>query len=39
VISFSPDGREVAWGNREGSVSVCDLDEVQRRLAEVDLGW
>ena len=39
VTQFSPDGRQVAWGNTEGSVSICDLDKVQRRLAEVGLGW
>ncbi len=36
---FSPDGRQLIWGNNEGSVSICELDEVRRRLAEVDLGW
>ncbi len=39
LTQFSPDGRQVIWGDAEGSVSICDLDEVQRRLAEVDLGW
>jgi WD40 repeat protein len=39
VSQFSPDGRKIAWGNADGTVSVCDLVEVQRRLAEVDLGW
>jgi len=39
LMQFSPDGRQLIWGNSEGSVSSCDLDEVQRRLAEVDLGW
>ena len=35
---FSRDGRIVAWGDLEGTVSVCDLVEVQRQLAEVGLG-
>jgi hypothetical protein len=39
VTEFSPDGRHVVWGNSDGSVSVCDLDEVKRRLEKVDLGW
>jgi hypothetical protein len=36
---FSHDGHIVAWGNIDGTVSVCDLVEVQRRLAQVELGW
>jgi serine/threonine protein kinase/WD40 repeat protein len=36
---FSRDGRIVAWGNVNGTVTVCDLVEVQRRLAEVRMGW
>jgi WD40 repeat protein len=39
VTQFSPDGRHLIWGNSEGSVSVCDLDEVKHRLDKVDLGW
>jgi hypothetical protein len=36
---FTLDGRLVAWGSADGTVSVCDLVEVQRRLAEISLGW
>ncbi|MFO0959713.1 MAG: WD40 repeat domain-containing serine/threonine-protein kinase [Isosphaeraceae bacterium] len=36
---FHPDGRQVAWCNADGSVSLCSLDAVRLRLAEVDLGW
>ena len=36
---FSPDGLHVAWGNPDGTVSLCDLPEIQRRLAEVRMGW
>jgi hypothetical protein len=36
---FSPDGRHVARGHRDGSVSVADLVEVQRQLSAIDLGW
>jgi serine/threonine protein kinase len=36
---FSRDGRFLAWGNGDGTVTVCDLPEVRRRLAEVGLGW
>jgi hypothetical protein len=39
VGEFSRDGRIVAWGEADGTVSVCDLAEVQRRLAEIGLGW
>jgi hypothetical protein len=36
---FSPDldGRYLVWGNEGGYVSVADLVEVQRRLAEINL--
>jgi serine/threonine protein kinase/WD40 repeat protein len=36
---FSRDGRMVASGNADGSVSVFDLVEVQRRLTGLGLGW
>jgi hypothetical protein len=29
----------VAWGNADGTVMVCDIQEVRRRLAAVGLGW
>jgi len=37
--TFSPDGKRVAWGNADGSVTVADLDEIQLRLARVGLSW
>jgi hypothetical protein len=37
--AFSHDGSLLAWGNRDGTVTVCRLEDVRRRLAEVDLGW
>lgn len=36
---FSPDDRQIAIGNADGSVTVCDIQQIQRRLAEVGLGW
>jgi hypothetical protein len=36
---FSEDGRFLAWGNRDGTVFVADLPEVQRRLERIGLGW
>jgi serine/threonine protein kinase/WD40 repeat protein len=38
-VIFDAEGRRVAWGNRDGTVTICDIAEVQRRLAEVGLGW
>jgi WD40 repeat protein len=38
-VRFSPDGTRVIWGSQDGSVTVCDLVEVRRRLAGVGLGW
>jgi WD40 repeat protein len=37
--TFSRDGALLAWGNRDGTVTVCHLEEVQRRLAALGLGW
>jgi hypothetical protein len=40
ISQFSPDDRhQVVWGNVDGTVTVCDLREIQRRLAAVGLGW
>ncbi len=39
AFAFSQDGRHAAWGNRDGTVTVCDFVELQRRLAELGLGW
>jgi serine/threonine protein kinase/WD40 repeat protein len=38
-VQFSPDGNQLVWGSRNGSVTICDLNKVQRRLAGVRLGW
>ena len=37
--SFSRDGRYVVWGQDHGTITICDLVQVQRRLAEVGMGW
>jgi serine/threonine protein kinase/WD40 repeat protein len=36
---FSHDGRFAVWGNQDGTVTVFELAEVQRRLARFGLGW
>jgi WD40 repeat protein/tRNA A-37 threonylcarbamoyl transferase component Bud32 len=36
---FSPDGMQLAWGNLDGTVMLCDLSAMRRRLATVGLGW
>jgi serine/threonine protein kinase/WD40 repeat protein len=38
-LKFDVDGRHLAWGNRDGTVTLADLEEVQRRLAEFKLEW
>jgi hypothetical protein len=38
-IAFSHDRMHFAWGSTDGSVYVCDLPEVQRRLASIHMGW
>ncbi len=37
--TFSRDGTLVAWGDADGTVSVCSIPTVQRRLAELGMGW
>ena len=37
ISQFSPDGSHLAWGNDDGSVTVCDIPRVLRRLGEVGL--
>jgi WD40 repeat protein len=39
VSTFNRDGSRLAWGNPDGTVIVCDMKEIQRRLTEVGLGW
>ena len=34
---FSPDGQRVAWGDQQGTVFVCEIREVLRRLGSVGL--
>jgi len=37
--TFSAAGTHWAWGHTDGRVTVCAIEEVQRRLAEIGLGW
>jgi len=37
--AFSPDGFHVALGHKDGTVTVLDLAEIPRRLAEFHMGW
>jgi serine/threonine protein kinase/WD40 repeat protein len=39
VFGFDPAGTHYAWGAADGTVIVADINEVQRRLASVGLGW
>jgi len=36
---FTPDGRFAGIGNSDGSVLVVALDQVNRRLTELGMGW
>jgi hypothetical protein len=38
-VLFNAAGTYLAWGNADGTVTVCDIQEVRRRLAAVGLGW
>jgi hypothetical protein len=37
TATFDQEGRRIAWGQADGIVCVCDLDEVFRRLKEARL--
>ena len=37
--AFSPDGRSYAWTQRDGTVALTDLKELNRRLTPLGLGW
>jgi serine/threonine protein kinase/WD40 repeat protein len=37
--TFNAAETHLAWGKGDGTVDVCDLAEVQRRLAQVGLDW
>jgi WD40 repeat protein len=39
IPTFSRDGRLLAWGNEDGTVSVCELPQMQRLLGAIGLGW
>jgi len=39
AIRFGPQGTHLAWGNQDGTVSVCDLAAVREQLAGLKLGW
>jgi len=36
---FSPNGRTLALANPDGTVFLCDLEELRRRLTTIGLGW
>ena len=36
---FDVTWNQLAWGNTDGSVTVCDLKEIQRRLKQAGLQW
>ncbi len=36
---FNSAGTHLAWPNPDGTFTLCDLEAVRRRLAEVGLGW
>ena len=41
--SFTPQfdlgGNLLAWGNKDGTVTVCNLRKIKSRLDEIKLGW
>jgi hypothetical protein len=39
VNEFSSDGRFLAWGNADGTVTVADLPEIERQITAAGAGW
>jgi hypothetical protein len=39
IAQFNVAGTQVAWGNADGTVCICDLRKVQQRLTELGFGW
>jgi hypothetical protein len=39
LASFNAAGTHAAWGNADGTVTVCNLAEVRRRLDLLRLAW
>lgn len=37
--AFDRTGMRLVWGGRDGSVVICDLREIERRLRQAGLGW
>lgn len=37
--TFSPDGHFAAWGNPDGTVTVCVPETIRRTLNDFHLGW
>jgi WD40 repeat protein len=36
---FDSTGNLLAWGNLDGTVTVCNLSEINQRLTKIGLGW
>jgi hypothetical protein len=36
---FNAKSSQVLWGNKDGTITVCEINEVLRKLAEVGLNW
>ena len=38
-MQFHPDGQQLLWANQNGTISVCNLGELEKQLAVLNLGW
>jgi hypothetical protein len=38
-VQFDPRGTQLAWGNADGTVTVCNLEEIRDRLSRAGLQW
>ncbi len=39
IVGFDVSATRLAWGNADGTVTVCNLSEIQNRLRRAALSW
>jgi len=38
-VRFNAEGNRLAWGNADGTVTVCHLEEMENRLRAAGMSW
>ena len=39
LVRFDAGGNQLAWGNQDGTVTICNLKEIHDRLNRAGLAW